>query len=304
MAENPSNMKKIATIGFFDGVHKGHQYLFEHLRQLASEKELQPLIVTFDTHPRGILQADYVPQLLTTSDERLALLRQEVSEVLVLDFKQIQEQTAAEFMTYLRDEQHVAVLLMGYDHQFGSDRLHRPQDYRRIGEQLGVEVVTMGEYAEGEWHVSSTEIRQALETGNVAVANELLGRPYELSGVVVHGKGIGRTIGFPTANIQPECAEKMVPKAGVYIVKVKGEKLKEEGVRSCARGILNIGTNPTVGNTERTIELHLPLFNGDLYGERLTIQFERFLREEQKFPSLRELQQKIKEDLSSLIANR
>jgi len=297
-------MKKIATIGFFDGVHKGHQYLFEHLRELASEKSLQPLIVTFDTHPRGILQADYVPQLLTTSDERLALLRQEVSEVLVLDFKQIQEQTAAEFMTYLRDEQHVAVLLMGYDHQFGSDRLHRPQDYRRIGEQLGVEVVTMGEYAEGEWHVSSTEIRQALETGNVAVANELLGRPYELSGVVVHGKGIGRTIGFPTANIQPECAEKMVPKAGVYIVKVKGEKLKEEGERSFARGILNIGTNPTVGNTERTIELHLPLFNGDLYGERLTIQFERFLREEQKFPSLRELQQKIKEDLSSLIANR
>ena len=297
-------MKKIATIGFFDGVHKGHQYLFEHLRELASEKSLQPLIVTFDTHPRGILQADYVPQLLTTSDERLALLRQELSEVLVLDFKQIQEQTAAEFMTYLRDEQHVAVLLMGYDHQFGSDRLHRPQDYRRIGEQLGVEVVTMGEYAEGEWHVSSTEIRQALETGNVAVANELLGRPYELSGVVVHGKGIGRTIGFPTANIQPECAEKMVPKAGVYIVKVKGEKLKEEGERSFARGILNIGTNPTVGNTERTIELHLPLFNGDLYGERLTIQFERFLREEQKFPSLRELQQKIKEDLSSLIANR
>jgi len=304
MAENPSNMKKIATIGFFDGVHKGHQYLFEHLRELASEKSLQPLIVTFDTHPRGILQADYVPQLLTTSDERLALLRQEVSEVLVLDFKQIQEQTAAEFMTYLRDEQHVAVLLMGYDHQFGSDRLHRPQDYRRIGEQLGVEVVTMGEYAEGEWHVSSTEIRQALETGNVAVANELLGRPYELSGVVVHGKGIGRTIGFPTANIQPECAEKMVPKAGVYIVKVKGEKLKEEGEHSFARGILNIGTNPTVGNTERTIELHLPLFNGDLYGDRLTIQFERFLREEQKFPSLRELQQKIKEDLSSLIANR
>ena len=295
-------MKKIATIGFFDGVHKGHQYLFDHLRELAAYKGLTPLIVTFDRHPRSILQADYMPQLLTTSDERLALLRQQVSDVLVLDFAQIQALTAAEFMTYLRDEQNVAVLLMGYDHQFGSDRLHRPQDYRRLGEQLGVEVITMGEYAEGEWHVSSTEIRQALETGNVAVANELLGRPYELSGIVVHGKGIGRTIGFPTANIEPECAEKMVPQAGVYIVKVKGDKLKEEGLE--AKGILNIGTNPTVGNTERTIELHLPLFRGDLYGQRLTILFERFLREEQKFPSLSDLQQKIKEDISSLIPKR
>lgn len=293
-------MKKIATIGFFDGVHRGHQYLFEHLRELAAEKDLTPLVVTFDRHPRSILHADFVPQLLTTSDERLALLRQEVSDVLVLDFAEIQSLTAAEFLTQLRDEHDVAMLLMGYDHQFGSDRLHRPQDYRRIGEQFGVEIVTMGEYSEGEWHVSSTEIRQTLENGNVAVANELLGRPYELSGVVVHGKGIGRTIGFPTANIQPECAEKIVPKAGVYIVKVKGEKLKEEGERSFARGILNIGTNPTVGNTERTIELHLPLFRGDLYGQRLTILFERFLREEQKFPSLKDLQQKIKEDLASL----
>lgn len=286
-------MNRIATIGFFDGVHKGHQFLFEHLRQEAADKGLTPLVVTFDRHPRSILQADYVPQLLTTTDERIALLQQEAADVLVLDFAEIQARTAAEFMTYLRDEHHVSVLLMGYDHQFGSDRLRHPQDYRRIGEQLGVEVLTTGEYAEGEWHVSSTEIRQALENGNIAVANELLGRPYALSGTVVHGNAIGRTIGFPTANIEPDSPEKIIPRAGVYRVTACGQGLRAEG-------LLNIGTNPTVGNTRRTIELHLPHFQGDLYDLHLTVQFERFVREEQKFASLQELQQKIKEDIASL----
>ena len=243
-------VKKIATIGFFDGVHKGHQFLFEHLGQLASERGLEPLIVTFEEHPRRALDADYVPRLLTSLEERTAKLNQ-YGEVLVLPFQKIQPLTAAQFMLLLRDQYAVTTLLMGYDHQFGSDRLKHPQDYRHIGEQCGIDVITLGEYAEGEWHVSSTEIRTALETGNIAMANELLGSPYSLRGRVVHGKAIGRTIGFPTANIQPLDPLKVIPKHGVYVALVNTPTMDD------ARSFVNI-------NRKGLIEVHIPSFKGDI----------------------------------------
>ena len=166
-------MSRIATIGFFDGVHKGHCYLFEHLTKIASERGLEPLIITFDAHPRGVLQSDFVPQLLTSLEERKALLER-FGEVEVLHFADVQALTAAEFMAVLHTLYHVSVLLMGYDHRFGSDTLRRPLDYRRIGQENGIEVLTLGEFVDGELHVSSTEIRQALENGNILVANDLL----------------------------------------------------------------------------------------------------------------------------------
>ena len=282
-------MNRVATIGFFDGVHKGHCFLFEHLQTLAKERGLEPLIVTFAEHPRTALQADYMPQLLTTLDERKELL-QAYGEVLILPFADIQPLTAAEFMVRLREEYQVSVLLMGYDHRFGSDRLRHPHEYRHLGEQCGIEVLTMSEFTEGEWHVSSTEIRSALETGNIAMANELLGRPYSLSGTVVHGNGIGRNIGFPTANIQPDSTEKIVPKPGVYEVEVSGVE---------RRGICNIGTNPTVGNTSQTIEVYIPSYEGDLYGRHMTIRFTRFIREEKHFDSLSQLREQIATDVDN-----
>ena len=287
-------MGKIATIGFFDGVHKGHCYLFEHLQSVAKERGLEPLIVTFAEHPRTALQADYVPQLLTTLEERKALL-QAYGEVLVLPFADIQPLTAAEFMQVLHDQYGVSVLLMGYDHRFGSDRLKHPHEYRHLGEQCGIEVLTMSEFTDGEWHVSSTEIRSALETGNIAMANELLGRPYSLSGKVVHGNGIGRSIGFPTANIQPDSAEKIIPKSGVYEVEVRGLEVR----RLKVKGICNIGTNPTIGNTQETIEVYIPDFEGDLYGQHMELSFTRFIREEKHFDSLTELQEQIATDVDS-----
>ena len=280
-------LNRIATIGFFDGVHKGHQFLFEHLRSLASERGLAPLIVTFDTHPRAVLQSDYVPQLLTSPEERKALLSA-YGEVLMLPFEAVQPLTAALFMTRLRDEQGVSVLLMGYDHRFGSDRPDRPQDYRRIGAQCGIEVLTMPEYTEGEWHVSSTEIRQALETGNILVANELLGRPYALRGTVVHGKGLGRTIGFPTANIQPADPYKIVPQCGVYMARVDTPTMDN------APAFVNI-------DRQGIIEAHIPSFKGDLYDAQLELRFERFLREEKQFDSLDELKEQIKADVDSIL---
>ena len=278
---------RIATIGFFDGVHKGHQFLFTHLRALAQERGLAPLIVTFDTHPRAVLDADYIPQLLTSREEREKHLSQ-YGEVLMLPFANIHSLTAQEFMTRLRDEYGVSVLLMGYDHRFGSDRLKHPQDYRRVGEQCGVEVLTLNEYVENEWHVSSTEIRLALENGNIIMANELLGRPYTLRGRVVHGKALGRTIGFPTANIAPLDPHKIIPKTGVYLAYV------DTPLRDNTPSFVNIDTN-------QLIEVYVPSFKGDLYDQILKIRFVRFLREERHFETLEELQAQIKEDVDSIL---
>ena len=197
-------------------------------------------------------------------------------------------------MVWLKAQYDVSVILMGYDHHFGSDRLRHPQDYRRTGEAVGVEILTMSEYVEGELHVSSTEIRTALENGNIVIVNELLGRPYALRGIVVHGNGIGRSLGFPTANIQPDDSHKIIPRTGVYAVSVRTKELP------WTPAILNIGTNPTVGNHALTIEAHIPVFEGDLYGTQIDIRFERFIREERKFSSLLELREQIARDLSAL----
>ena len=289
-------MSKIATIGFFDGVHKGHQYLFAQVRNMAEQEGLQPLIVTFDQHPRAVLQNDYIPQLITSLEERRALLQQ-YAEVIVLPFEQIRPLTAQQFMSFLKDKYDVQKIVMGYDHRFGSDKLNQIQDYRLVAQYIGVEIIKQGEYIDGEWHISSTEIRQALMNGNVVVANELLGRDYILNGVVVRGKGIGHTIGFPTANIQPETPEKIIPKSGVYAVQAR------TNTSSWMPAILNIGTNPTIGNNEQTIELHIPHFEENLYGKKLSIQFLRFLREEKRFASLDQLREQIESDIAALMRN-
>ena len=285
-------MSCIATIGFFDGVHKGHCYLFEQLRRHAAERGLQPLIVTFAEHPRTVLQSDYVPQLLTSLEERRILLER-FGEVLVLSFAEVHTLTAAQFMDFLRTQYNVTAILMGYDHRFGSDCLHRPQDYKHIGAQSGVEIIHIGEFMEGEWHVSSTEIRAALENGNIAVANDLLGRSYSLRGLVVHGQGLGKSIGFPTANLQPLDEGKIIPKNGVYAVRVHTPTMDN------APAFVNIGTNPTVGLNKLSIEVHIPSFKGDLYNQILRLRFERYIRDEKRFDSLPELTEQIKADIDS-----
>lgn len=293
-------MGQIATIGFFDGVHKGHRYLFKQLNEEAAARGLKPLIVTFEEHPRTVLQSDYIPKLLSTKEERKALLSA-YGEVVMLRFSTIRDLTAEQFMIRLKEEYGVEVLLMGYDHRFGSDGLRNPEDYCRVGAKQGIEVLRMEEYQDGTQHVSSTEIRTALEKGDVERAKELLGRPYALFGKVVHGKGLGRTIGFPTANIEPEEPNKIIPMAGVYEVKVRGERLKDEGVNELAnervsglgvRGMCNI-------DSQGVIEVHLLGYKGNLYGQNLTIQFMQFIRKERQFHSLDELQQQIKADVDS-----
>ena len=298
-------MGRIATIGFFDGVHKGHRYLFKQLKEEAAARGLKPLIVTFEEHPRTVLQSDYIPKLLSTKEERKALLSA-YGEVVMLRFSMIRDLTAEQFMIRLKEEYGVEVLLMGYDHRFGSDGLRNPEDYCRVGAKHGIEVLRMKEYQDGTQHVSSTEIRTALEKGDVERAKELLGRPYALFGKVVHGKGLGRTIGFPTANIEPEEPNKIIPMAGVYEVKVSGDCSLVSGEWSLVNGewsLVNGDCSSVKGicnvDAKGTIEVHILDYKGDLYDQPLEIQFERFIREERQFHSLDELQQQIKADVDS-----
>lgn len=271
-----------ATIGFFDGVHKGHRYLLRELSRVAAERGLQSAVLTMDEHPETVLRGTIKP-LLTTSDERCDLLHQAgIDQVFTFHFDVIREMTAVEFMRFIHERYHVDVLLMGYDHRFGSDRLTEFADYEACAKQAGMALIPVPVAPEGE--VSSSKIRKALMEGDIERANAMLGYNYRLSGTVVHGNGIGHKIGFPTANIKPEAC-KLVPAAGVY---------------KAIRCVVNIGTNPTVGNKEVTIEAHLLDYSGEeLYGKTLTLEFERRIRAERKFDSLEELRKQIAEDIKN-----
>lgn len=269
-------MAYVATIGFFDGVHRGHRYLIGQLLREAAERGMESAILTFEQHPK------HMP-LLTTFDERTALLRETgVTEIFCFQFPVIQPMTASEFMQVLYRRCGVRVLLMGYDHRFGSDQPARYEDYVSMGREVGIEIVPIAQSPEGA--MSSSKIRQALMLGQVEQANEMLGYAYTLSGTVVHGREIGHQLGFPTANIAVP-ADKLLPLPGVYAA---------EGA------VVNIGTNPTVGGQGLTIEAHFIGRNEDLYDETVSIRLLRRLRDEQKFHSLDELRHQIAQDIASV----
>ena len=302
-------MSKIATIGFFDGVHRGHRFLFAQLQEHAKLLHLTPVIYTFSTHPKQILTGKS-PAMLTTYDEREGMLRA-YGEVCFLDFSAVQHLTAEQFMRYLHDEQDVAALLIGYDHHFGSDRLKGFAEYEKIARKIGLHVERAYECLVDGLPVSSSRIRKLLKAAQIDQVNRLLGYTYSVSGVVEHGNAIGATLGFPTANIRLNSA-KQLPASGVYAVEVHlqaqqsssnaiFERSDLQGVprRSTPyKGVANIGTNPTVGNDHLSLEVHLLDFQGDLYDQSLTISFLSFLREERKFDSLEELKNQITADIS------
>ena len=306
-------MPKIATIGFFDGVHRGHRFLFAQLHEHAKHHQLTPAIYTFDHHPKELLSGQ-APAMLTTHDERKALL-QNYGEVHFLDFSAVQHLTAEQFMRYLHDEQDVAALLIGYDHHFGSDRLKGFHEYEKIAHKIGLHVERAHECLVDGVPVSSSRIRKLMAAAQIDQVNRLLGYTYSVSGVVEHGNAIGATLGFPTANICLNSA-KQLPASGVYAVEVHlqaqqsssnaiFERSDLQGVprRSTPyKGVANIGTNPTVGNDHLSLEVHLLDFQGDLYDQSLTISFLHFLREEKKFASLDELKSQIAEDVKMSFA--
>ena len=279
----------IATTGFFDGVHLGHRLVIERLVSLAHERGDESLVVTFWPHPRAVLQDDARElRLLTSLEEKKALLKGlGIDRIEVLDFtRAFAALTARDYLRLLRDRFSVRLLLAGYDNRLGSDRLTAPA-LRPIAEDLGMELVELPPLSfqaqpqaeAGHLEISSTIIRRALEEGRVEEANAMLGYRYGLRGAVVAGNRLGRTIGFPTANMHLYEPLKLVPGRGVYVtdVEVLGRKF---------RGMTNIGVRPTVGGTTTSIETNILDFDEDIYGLPLQLRFLRRLRDEIHFPSL------------------
>ena len=282
-----------ATIGFFDGVHRGHQAVLARLRQMAAESGLKAMAVTFDRHPRQVVDPSYVPPLITPLDEKLRLLRAEgMDRVEVIGFdRHMADMSARDFMQrVLRDRLGVSRLLIGYDNRFGHNRAEGFDDYVRYGRQKGIDVVQNTPTDIGGRRVSSSMIRRLLASGDVAGAEACLGRPFDIGGTVSHGYEEGRKMGFPTANIQPDSPEQIVPATGVYAT-----RLSVEG-GPWLKSMTNIGTNPTFGRTQTTIETHVIDFDGDLYGRRVRLEFRRRLRDERKFASADELRRQLEAD--------
>lgn len=282
-----------ATIGFFDGVHRGHQFMIDSLTTMAHAQGRQSLVITFDRHPRQVVHADYVPQLITTTDEKLQLLHATAADrIEMLHFDaQMAQLSAYEFMRQVLHEKYgVAMLLTGYDNRFGHNRTEGFDDYVRYGEEMGMKVLQNTPIDIDGLRVSSSLIRRQLAEGSINEANNCLGHPYSITGCVAHGFQEGRCIGFPTANIVPESAEKLVPGNGVYATRVSVEG------GEWMPAMLNIGTNPTFQRQQTTIEAHIIGFEGDIYGRKVRVKFGRKLRDEQRFESVEALQKQLEAD--------
>lgn len=288
----PDTSRYAATIGFFDGVHLGHVHLLEELKTIAAERGLKSMAITFPEHPRQILQSDYRPRLLSTPDDKMRLLAETgIDYCFPLHFTTALAAMDAEtFMTdFLQKKLGVSSLLVGHDHHFGHDTNLGIDDYRRIGNKIGMEVIPAEAYLYEGSPISSSRIRRELVAGNVKAANSMLGYRYTISGTVIHGLQNGRKMGFPTANLGPYCEFMQIPADGVYsaLATVDGETWP---------AMLNIGFRPTFEGKARTIEAHLLGFDRDIYFHELKLEFVDFLRPEQRFSSPQELAAQLEAD--------
>ncbi len=275
-----------ATIGFFDGVHRGHRHVIEQLREQARQHHLLPMVITFERHPRQVLQTEWQPQLLTTLEEKTSLLATTgIDTLVVLRFdKSMSLLSSQQFMQQvLKRDLHVDLLLTGYDNRFGHDRTATFDDYVAYGRELQLTVMGGSAKEIDGLRVSSSLVRRLISEGHVQQAAHCLGRYYRLTGQVVHGEQIGRKLGFPTANIVPDDPCRLLPAPGVYAVSI--ETCDSIDGRTHFPGMLNIGTRPTFDGRRQTIEAHLFDFEGTLYGRRLTVLFVERLRSEEHFSS-------------------
>lgn len=296
----------VATIGFFDGVHAGHRYLIQQVKEIAATKGLRSALVTFPVHPRKVMNADYRPELLTTPEEKISLMAETgVDYCLMLDFTpEIAHLTALEFMTQILKERYqVSCLVIGYDHRFGHNRSESFEDYVRYGEAIGIEVIRAQAYSknieigtEQNIPVSSSLIRKLLHQGEVDIAARCMGYEYFLDGTVVGGYQVGRKIGFPTANLNVDNPDKLIPADGVYAVWVTFDG-------NTYMGMLNIGKRPTIDNgPDRTIEVNILHFHSDIYDKSIRLTFVKRTRPELKFNSVDELIAQLHKDAEEVEA--
>lgn len=287
--------RRVAAIGTFDGVHRGHRSVLKVLTDFAAEHSMQPVAITFSKHPLRLIDPAREPSELTPLWKKKKLLSEAGALPLVLEFNEdLRATTAQEWLQRLKEEFNVDTLIIGYDTTFGSDGVNLSiEDYKRLGDKAGVKVMV----ADKVKGVSSSAIRKAVNNGDMQKAQQMLGRPFSITSKVVKGNSLGHTIGFPTANI--EWTEGMaIPKPGVYAAIVK---TLDDGKKHAA--MVNIGTRPTVRRgDEMVIEAHLLNWKGDLYGKEITVRFLKRLRDEQKFDSIEALRQQLSADREMVAA--
>lgn len=283
----------VATIGTFDGVHIGHKEILGRLRESAQELGGESVVISMHPHPRLVLFPDDNPlRLLQTVDEKIETMDEfGIDKLLLIPFtKEFSRVRSEDFIEQILVKTiGIKKIIIGYDHRFGKNRTGGLEDLRVGSEKHGFEVEEIPARQIDDANVSSTKIRNALMTGDVETANTYLDYPYRLSGEVIKGQQLGRTIGYPTANILPGDKWKLIPADGVYWVEVRWEGLKKYGM-------LNIGKKPTVGEFPRGIEVNIFDFDGDLYGKEIQVRFLKFIREDQKFDSLEALIDAIRGD--------
>ena len=291
-ADFKSNTQSVITIGTFDGVHVGHRAIMQRLVAAAKEQGLVSAVLTFFPHPRMVLQKNSDIKLINTLSEKKQLL-----EDIGLDYFVVEpfthEFSRLSALEYVRDilvtQLKAKKIIIGYDHRFGRNRNADIQDLKKYGEQFGFEVEEISAQQLDEVSVSSTKIRKALAKGDIQTANTYLGYAFTIEGVVTKGKALGRTIGYPTANLHVPQTYKLIPKNGVYVVKALVNN-------TLTYGITSIGTNPTVGGTAKSIETFFLDTSTDLYGKELQLQFLQHIREEATFKDLESLKQAIQKD--------
>lgn len=287
-----SPKKTILTLGTFDGVHIGHKKILEKVIQNTLDEKYESLVLTFFPHPRMILQERSEIKLLNTITEKINLLEQlGIQNLVIHPFDEsFSRLTAEDFVKkVLVDQFKIHKIIIGYDHRFGRNRTADIHNLIEFGEKYGFEVEQISAQEINDISVSSTKIRNAIQEGNMYLANKYLGYEYFLTGTVIKGKQLGRTIGFPTANLNIEEDYKLIPQKGVYIVssQLNGEKVF---------GMMNIGLNPTVGGEKLSVEIHYLNFNADLYDQQISVSILKRIRGEEKFDSVDLLKAQIEKD--------
>lgn len=280
-----TDTSRIAVVGTFDGVHRGHRFLLDFMKTEALCRKLEPTVITFENHPLSIIHPQDVPPQLTTIDERMELLSScGVETCILLEFDEnLRQLSARQFLEMISRDYGVKVLVVGFNTRFGRDCVDGFEQYEEMGKEVGVAIVKAPEFGSG---ISSSAIRKLILNKDIVSANAALGYSFSIEGVVTEGKQLGRTIGFPTANVEVYDEKKLIPATGVYVVDAHMPHLDKT-----YRAMLNIGRRPTVDVADApiSIEAHVIDFDGDLYGKELRIEFLKFIRPEQAFDSLEAL---------------
>ncbi|QNF35008.1 bifunctional riboflavin kinase/FAD synthetase [Adhaeribacter swui] len=299
LSDFPELSQAVVTSGTFDGVHLGHQKILHRLIQITQDVNGQSVVITFWPHPRLVLQPEIQNlHLLSTIEERIAELSAfNIDYLLIIPFtRQFANLDSEQFISEILIKTiRTKKLVIGYDHRFGRNRTGSFEYLRQHAPELGFEVEEIPRQDIENVAVSSTKIRTALENGEIKTANAYLGRSYSLTGTVVRGKQLGRTLGYPTANLSISNSHKLIPKLGIYVVQVK---IKDQ----LFGGMLSIGINPTVGGTTRTVEVNIFNFSGDLYNQEITLLFMDRIRDEEKFKNLEELIAQMHQDKITALA--